>query len=328
MSGETTGVQGDRGLLGRIADTAAAQNLGAHRMAYPAVKGAGRLDLYENGFTAVLDGSTVRVGRYDSAQVSQNVVRVHRNGVHTHTTHEYRVTDVNGAELRLTEAIRGPEEWGPALVEAVAVRQAAGAVDAVRAGRRVEFGSWWLSAAELGTGRKVIALQQLRGFRVDQGTVTVEAGEDFRVTRRVGEIPNFLVFRYLLRQLRPDLPESAGKIFARRLTVRGFNRAVALAAVIAFGIACVSNWPVHKAELCGKLSDLQAAKSELTDQLKALRDAADNYRGEQQDAVRSDSDKLDKFTGSGRHWLKDSDLDGATPAIRTVCQANSFARGH
>ncbi|MFF2552695.1 DUF6585 family protein [Nocardia sp. NPDC058058] len=322
MAGAQVGNQ-DPELMRRIAQAADANRLGAHRKGYLALKGDARLDLYENGCT-LLAGGEVRVVLYSSTKVWQKVTRVHRNGVHTHTNHEYRLVDIRGAELKLTESLSNPDEWGPELVESVAVRQAQGALDAVRSGQRVEFGPWSLSAVELGTGKKVIALQDLRAFRVHQGQVVIEAGDDIRITQGIDAIPNFLVFRFLFKQLLPELPESAGKVFGRRLLVRGLNTFFAIVAVIAFGIACLTSWPVQKTELCGKLSTLQAARSELTDQLKDLRNASENYRGDNQDGVRADSKKLSKYTGSGYHWLKDSDLDDATVSIRAVCQASPF----
>ncbi|MET9488615.1 DUF6585 family protein [Nocardia sp. NPDC006630] len=325
MSGDASGANRDPERLRRIAETAQVHGLGRHRRGYPAAKGDARLDLYENGCTVIV-GRDVRVARYDSTEVRQKIVRMHRNGVHTHTSYEYRIIDTRGAELKVTEAITGPGEWGPQLVEAVAVRQAGGASDAVRAGHRVQFGPWWISAYEVGAGRKTLALQELRAFRVHQGQAVIEAGAQTRVTQGIDEIPNFPVFRHLLRQVRPDLPESAGRVFGRRRMVRQMNQLIAVAAVAAFGLACMVGWPVQQAELCGKLSRLQAARSELTGQLKDLRNAAANYRGADQDGVRADSDKLGKFTSSGFHWLKAQDLDGATTSIRTVCQANSFSK--
>ncbi|MCU1643458.1 MAG: hypothetical protein JWN03_3733 [Nocardia sp.] len=325
MSGGASGTNRDPERLRCIAEAAQVHGLGRHRKGYLAAKGDARLDLYENGCT-VATGREVRVARYDSTMVWQKIIRVHRNGVHTHTSHEYRIIDLGGAEVKMTEAITSPDEWGPQLVEAVAARQARGASDAVRAGRRVEFGPWWISACELGAGKKTLALQDLRAFRVQQGQAVIEAGEQTRLTQGIDEIPNFLVLRHLLRQARPDLPESAGKVFGRRRLVRHVNQAIAVVAVVAFGLACMVGWPVEKAELCGKLSRLQAARSELTGQLKDLRNAAENYRGADQDGVRADSDKLGKFTSSGYHWLKAQDLDRATTSIRAVCQANSFSK--
>ncbi|WP_067543814.1 DUF6585 family protein [Nocardia crassostreae] len=320
-----SGAQGNQELLRRIADTASANNLGAHRKGFLPVKGEGRLDLYESGATLVVSGQ-VRAVRYDSAQVWQQITRVQQNGVHTHTKHEYRITDVRGAELRLDESISGPDEWGPALVEAVAVRQAPVAVETLQAGQRVEFGPWWLSATQFGGGSKTFALTELRAFRVDQGQVYVEAGDSTRLVKGIGEIPNFLVFRFLLKQLLPELPESAGKTFDRRLTVRGLNRLFAVIAVVAFGIACVSAWPVGEDELCDKLSALRSASSEITDQLKDLKGAADDYRGADQEAIRADGDKLGELTdGSGWQWIKDSELNAATTSIRPLCRASEFS---
>ncbi|MGV9663649.1 DUF6585 family protein [Nocardia niigatensis] len=324
MAGLGVDVGSDPELMRKIGDTAVEFGLGEHRKYHLGRKIGMRLDLYEHGAVVVLAGQQVRVVRNDTARVWQKIVRHTRNGVHTGTTHHYRVTDVRGEEMLLTEALCCPEEWGPQLVEGIASRQAAVAIDTLRAGGKLEFGPWWLTATQAGTDQKTFALQELRGFRVKSGQVIIEAGEDTRITKSIDTFPNFLLFQFLLKQLVPGIPESAGKVFSRRLAVRGWNTAFAVIAVTAFVIACVSGWPVGKTELCGKLSDVQKAGTELTDPVKSLRDAADNYRGDQQDAVRADGHKLGAFTGSGFHWVKDTELDDATVAIRSVCQANSF----
>ncbi|MGW4246344.1 DUF6585 family protein [Nocardia sp. NPDC004722] len=322
MAGLGADVGNDPELMRRIGQAAGECELGAHRNYHLARKIGMRLDLYDNGAVVVLAGQQIRVVRNDIARVTQKIVRHSRNGTHTGTTHHYRVTDVLGAEMLLTEALCCPEEWGPALVEGIASRQAAGALETLRGGGRLEFGPWWLTATQAGTGKKTFALQQLRGFRVKAGQVIIEAGEDTRITNSVEKFPNFLLFQFLVHQLVPDLPESAGKVFSRRLAVRAWNTAFAAVAVIAFTIACVSSWPVDRTELCDKYSAVEKASVELTDPVKNLRDAAHNYRGDQQSAVRADGDKLGKFTGSGFHWVKPEELDDATLAIRDVCNAN------
>ncbi|MGW4355123.1 DUF6585 family protein [Nocardia sp. NPDC004582] len=320
-------VGNDPELMRRIGDTAAEFQLGEHRKHHVGRKIGMRLDLYEHGAVVVLGGQQVRVVRNDTARVWQKVVRHTRNGVHTGTTHHYRVTDVRGEEMLLTEALCCPEEWGPQLVEQIASRQAAAAIDTLRTGGKLEFGPWWLTATQAGTEKKTFALQELRGFRVKAGQVIIEAGEDTRITKGIDSFPNFLLFQFLVKQLVPGLPESAGKVFGRRLAVRGWNYAFAVIAVIAFVISCVSSWPVGKTELCDKLSAVQKSGYELTHSVKDLRDAAGNFRGDDQSGVRADSKKLSAFTGSGFHWVKDEELDAATVSIRAVCHANSFKSG-
>lgn len=327
MAGPAIDVGNDPDLMRRIGDTAAAHQLGVHRAHHVGRKTGARLDFYEHGAVIVQGCERIHVVRNESAKVSQKITRHTRNGVHTGTTHHYRVTDVQGTEVLLTEAICCPEQWGPELVEAVASRQAIAALETLSAGGRLEFGPWWLSATEAGTqSGKTFALRDLRGFRVKAGQVIIEAGEDTRITHGIDKFPNFLLFQFLLRKLVPDLPESAGKVFDRRLTVRAMNGLFAVLAVVGLVIACFTSWPVGKTELCDKLSALSNARSEITSEVKGLRDTAKNYRGTDQDGVRSDGDKLSKFTGSGFHYVKEEEMDDATASIRAVCQANSFTK--
>ena len=202
------------------------------------------------------------------------------------------------------------------------LRRIAEATQALGAGLRIPFGDWWISAAAFGSDSKTIPLPDIRAFRVVEGVAFIEAGADIRVHKSVNVIPDFLVFQHLLGQLRPELPEHASKTFRRRLLVRNLNKAFAVAAVVSFVIACMVGWPVHKTELCEKLSTLQQA-DEITEPLKRLRIAAGDYRGDEQEGVRADASELEKWK-FGFHLLKPSDLDAATVSIRHVCQAPTF----
>lgn len=328
MPRRAMGGQGNQDLPGGEADPAA--DLGAHRKEYLATKWQDRLDLYENGATVVYgdEPQVVRVVLYASTQVWQKITQVQQSGGGVTTSHVYRLTDVHGFEVELTEAISHPEEWGPALVQGVASRQAPRALASLRKGKRVDFGEWWLSATEFGTVKKTVPLRDLHAFRVFQGSVTIEAGADIRITKGVDAIPNFLVFHYLLRKLRPELPEEASEAFGQRLMVRGLNKLFAAVAIVGFAIACLTSWPVDKTVLCEELSDLRSAKGDLNKHLKNLREAAEDYRGYLREGVRADSEKLERFdrSGTGFSFVSGSELDAVTVSIRRVCGSVSFQR--
>ncbi|MFJ6793669.1 hypothetical protein [Streptomyces sp. NPDC091268] len=92
-------------------------------------------------------------------------------------------------------------------------------------------------------------------------------------------------------------------------------------AVVLFAIAAYTDWPTDRAEVCGRLSALQAAHGSIEDEIRALQSAAEDYRGAQRDAVRSDAARIDDdlLGGSGWKWLGREDIDHATGSIRALC---------
>lgn len=94
-------------------------------------------------------------------------------------------------------------------------------------------------------------------------------------------------------------------------------------AVVFFVIAAFVDWPTDKAEVCGKLGALRSASGSIEDEIGDLKDAAEDYRGTDQDAVRADADRIgdDLLDGSGLKWLDRADIDRATGSIRALCGA-------
>lgn len=92
-------------------------------------------------------------------------------------------------------------------------------------------------------------------------------------------------------------------------------------AVVFFVIAAFVDWPADKAEVCGNLSALQSANGSIEDEINDLQDAAEDYRGTDQDAVRADADQIDDdlLEDSGVKWLDRDDIDSATGSIRALC---------
>ncbi|WP_330299608.1 hypothetical protein [Streptomyces sp. NBC_00503] len=102
---------------------------------------------------------------------------------------------------------------------------------------------------------------------------------------------------------------------------RSTVRFIFVLAVVLFVIAALVDWPTDRAEVCGKFSALSSASGSIEDEIKDLRDAAEDYRGTAQDAVRADADRIgdDLLQGSGWKWLDRDDMDKATGSIRALC---------
>ncbi|MGW4245442.1 DUF6585 family protein [Nocardia sp. NPDC004722] len=102
------------------------------------------LELFEHGLI-FKSKEQLRVVRYDSATVIQDLVEHRRNGVTTRVTHAYQMHDLDGRALRLREGIINPQEWGARIQEGVAVHQMPSALAKLGAGQSIEFGAITLS---------------------------------------------------------------------------------------------------------------------------------------------------------------------------------------
>ncbi|KAA2261434.1 hypothetical protein F0L68_16735 [Solihabitans fulvus] len=162
-----------------------------------------RLDLFEHGLTSAFQGR-LRAFRYDSTTVLQHIVRHTRNGVHTHTTYAYTLTDTTGESTVLREGYARPTEWGPAIQESVTRAQLPTALAALNAGQRVTFGDLWMSREEVGSGVKSVRWPEIQEVKVHNGYVTIKIAGKWRglTTTMVRQIPNFFVFLTLAERLR------------------------------------------------------------------------------------------------------------------------------
>lgn len=97
--------------------------------------------------------------------------------------------------------------------------------------------------------------------------------------------------------------------------------------VVLFVIAAFVDWPTGKDEVCGKFGALRSASGSIEGEISDLRDAAEDYRGTNQDAVRADADRIedDLLERSGMKWVDGDDIDNATGSIRALCVEGSPA---
>ncbi|MBF6328173.1 DUF6585 family protein [Nocardia transvalensis] len=163
-----------------------------------------RLDLYEAGLTVTLQGQ-VRVVRFDSTEVLQNLIRHYRNGIATGTSYEYTVTDLSGQPMKLTHKlfVNAPA-WGEAIQTAVTRAQLPRAHAALTAGSRLQFGDIWMTAHEIGSGNDAVPWRDVSKADAARGRFGVEVAGRFLpvIARKVSDIPNYFVFISLADHLR------------------------------------------------------------------------------------------------------------------------------
>ncbi|WP_051467318.1 DUF6585 family protein [Actinomadura oligospora] len=164
-----------------------------------------RLDLFERGLTSAFGGA-VRTVRYADTDVLQNIVRYTRYGQTTRITYAYTLTDTSGEKVTLSGGFAQPEQWGPAIQQAVTDAQLPKAVMRLRAGERLDFGPLWLTPSEVGSGAKSVSWSEVDEVKVSNGIVSLRVtGKWLSLsTTSVSSIPNFFVFLAVADHLRTN----------------------------------------------------------------------------------------------------------------------------
>lgn len=165
--------------------------------------GDARLDLYEHGLATTF-GGRIWVARYDATTVYQDITRHYRNGQHIHTTYAYTLTDLAGEKFVLRQDFAKPDQWGPAIQDAVAQAQFPRAVAALRSGQSLSFGDIRMTWHEVGSPRKSVPWARVQQIAVENGVASLRVeGKWFALTASlVREIPNFFVFTAVGEYLR------------------------------------------------------------------------------------------------------------------------------
>ncbi|MFF2042729.1 DUF6585 family protein [Kitasatospora sp. NPDC058170] len=174
-----------------------------------------RIDLFDHGLTAVVQGR-VHTVRYESTSVLQHIVR--HTGAGGYTAYEYTVTDTEGGRVvlrgradRMGEvAEKGkfgrPQDWGPAIQNAVTRAQLPGAAAAMESGGRLDFGPLWMTRDEIGSARGSVPWHEIEQIRAANGIVTVKVAGRRRgpVDAAVSRIPNLSLFLTLAERRRAN----------------------------------------------------------------------------------------------------------------------------
>jgi hypothetical protein len=142
--------------------------------------------------------------RWDNTSVLQSIVRHTRNGVYTHTTYAYTLTDPDGQRLVLRGGFTRPEEWGAAIQHAVTQAQLPGAVSSLRRGGTLNFGDISMNLESVSARGRTAAWSEVQEIRVRDGLVSLRTAGKWRAlsTTPVSAIPNFFVFHALAEECR------------------------------------------------------------------------------------------------------------------------------
>ncbi|MFF5475131.1 DUF6585 family protein [Streptomyces achromogenes] len=210
-------------LLARISATAGRARLGRRRVTYrapltgpwrrrsvtawlryllradggPARSPASRLDLYEHGLTVAV-GRRMHAVRFDATVVRRCTVLTSRG-----VTGALVLVDVQGARVVLRRGdFARSQEWWSVICGAVVAAQVPRALDALRQGARLEFGSLWVTADAVGSARTSLRWSEVQRIEVRNGFVAVRAdGRRLMWATGASGIPNLCVLRSLAEHL-------------------------------------------------------------------------------------------------------------------------------
>lgn len=185
----------------------------------PFTKGqlAGRdrgLDLFEHG-VIVTNAAKQSVFHYDTMLAKSDVVRYVGGSTPSYTMQTYTLIDldkrqvlgINGGSALVGSGYERPTEWGPIILREIASAQLPASRSKIAAGERVEFGSVWLSAQEIGDGRTSWRWADVSAVRVnnniDKGNVELftHGRQKPETIASVRSILNFAVFITLAEEL-------------------------------------------------------------------------------------------------------------------------------
>ncbi|MFE9906158.1 DUF6585 family protein [Streptomyces achromogenes] len=156
-----------------------------------------RLDLYEHGVTAAV-GRRIHAVRFDTTVVRRCTVLTSRG-----VSGALVLVDVHGERVVLRRGdFARPQEWWSAICGAVVAAQTPRALAALRQGARLDFGSLWVTADAVGSGRTSLRWSEVRRIEVRNGFVAIRAdGRRLLWATGASGIPNLCVLRSLAEHL-------------------------------------------------------------------------------------------------------------------------------
>lgn len=156
-----------------------------------------RLDFYEHGMTAAVDGR-IHVIRYDTTVVRRRRV-LSPQGI----TRAHVLVDVDGERIVLRGGDFGhPEVWGPEIRRAVTEAQVPRALAALAEGARLTFGPVWITRDEIGSRGTSLRWPQVQQIEISNGSVAIRVAGRWQVLGSLASgIPNPFVFHALAEHL-------------------------------------------------------------------------------------------------------------------------------
>jgi uncharacterized protein DUF6585 len=188
----------------RRAATVGARRLRRHSGGKEADAGA-RLDFYEHGITAAVDGR-IHVIRYDTTVVRRRTVLSPQG-----STRAYVLIELDGERIALHGGdFDHAELWGPEIRRAVTNAQMPRALAALTQGARLTFGPVWITEDEVGSGRMSMRWPHVKRIEIRSGSVAIRVAGRWQLLGTLASgIPNVFLFHALAEHLAGIRPQGA-----------------------------------------------------------------------------------------------------------------------
>ncbi|MEU1618553.1 DUF6585 family protein [Streptomyces sp. NPDC005722] len=170
---------------------------------------ARRLHFYEFGLVEIDHAGVPAAFRWDSMTVLQEITESYVNGIHVATGYRYTLHKGDGTVRKILNFYAEPERWGPFIQQEVAGFQLPGMLRMLAEGGTLTFGDIAVNRTGVATPRRgAVTWQEIEGVRVSDGVLVLKkAGKSLSwSSKKVKDIPNFLLFLSLVDELRRTAP--------------------------------------------------------------------------------------------------------------------------
>ncbi|OIJ63610.1 DUF6585 family protein [Streptomyces mangrovisoli] len=166
---------------------------------------ARRLYFFEQGMIETDRKGQPAAFRWDSMMALQAITERYVNGIHVATKYQYTLHKGDGTVRKVTDFYAEPERWGPFIQQEIATAQLPGMLQMLEAGRTFTFGDMSLDRGGVTAAKRgAMTWSEIEDVRVNNGVVALRKSGKWLSwsSKRVKDIPNFLLFLALVDHLR------------------------------------------------------------------------------------------------------------------------------
>lgn len=171
---------------------------------YPFLYRSWRVYVFSEGF-AFTRGTKLDALRWEQIDsMLTSIVKKYMNGIYTGTQHKYTIRSSDGKQLVLNDRITNVEQLGDSISSMVTRVKLPEVVAAYKAGETITFGPLNVNQQGVSNGKELIAWEQIKEFRINNGIVTVKKEGKWLnwSSVRVANIPNLFIFLALVSAIR------------------------------------------------------------------------------------------------------------------------------
>ncbi len=168
------------------------------------IRAARQVYLFEQGFIQADRTSAVDY-RFDQIEwVTQAITHVYRYGIKVQSIYLYTIRRADGQTTKVTQFYKDIAELGNAIAEQVTAVHLPRAIDAIRAGRTINFGDLSVNLSGIAAaGKGALPWTEIQKVTVNNGVISVAKQGKWLAwsAKQAKDIPNLFVFLELANRL-------------------------------------------------------------------------------------------------------------------------------